>query len=59
MFVALVIDTQSTYAVLYCHLWSVWQYHIFPHYLVKNTTFREKNVIEHKMSVLIFSTTFV
>jgi hypothetical protein len=23
-------------AILYCHLWYVWLYHIFPHYLIKS-----------------------
>jgi hypothetical protein len=33
-------------------------YNIFPHYLI-NGTILEKKVTEHKMRVLIFSTTFV
>ena len=32
-------------------------YNIFPHYFIKGTIF--ENVIEHKICVLIFSTTFV
>jgi hypothetical protein len=44
-------------AVLYCHLWPVWLYHIFAHYLINGTIF-EKKVIEKKC-ILIFSTTFV
>ena len=32
--------------------------HIFPHYLINDTIF-EKKVFEHKMRVLIFSTTVV
>jgi hypothetical protein len=35
---------QSACAVLYCHLWPVWLYHIFP--LI---SFLERKVIEHKM----------
>jgi len=35
----------------YCHLLPVWLYHIFPHYLINDTTFGKK-VIEHKMCVL-------
>jgi len=34
----------------HCHLWPVWLYHIFPHYLITVTIFREK-VIQHKMCV--------
>jgi hypothetical protein len=49
---------QSVCAVLYCHLWLVWLYHIFPHYLINGTTF-EKKIIEHKIYILIFSTNFV
>ena len=26
----------------YCHLWPVWLYHIFPHYLINGTIFGEK-----------------
>ena len=44
--------------VPYCHLWTDRLYHIFPHYLTKRYDFRG-TVIEHKMRVLIFSTTFV
>jgi hypothetical protein len=43
-------STQSTCAVLDCHLWSVRVYHIFPHYLTDSTAF-EKEVIEPKMCV--------
>jgi hypothetical protein len=43
--------------VLYCHLWPVRLYTIFSHYLM-NSKISEK-VTEHKMRVLIFSTTFV
>jgi hypothetical protein len=45
-------------AVLYCHLWPFWFYHIFQYYLINGTIFGKK-VIEHKMCVLIFSTTYV
>ena len=63
--VALVIQHANAHAsLLYCHLWSVWLHHIFPHYLINGMTFggrgggggRAKKVIEHKMCVLIFST---
>ena len=49
---------QSECALLYCHLWPVRLYHIFPHYLIKGTIFGN-NLIEHKICVLILSTTFV
>lgn len=29
-------------ATLYCHLWAVWLYHIFPHYLRSGTNFGQK-----------------
>ena len=32
----------STCAVLYCHLWPVCVYHIFPHYLINGTIFEKK-----------------
>jgi len=41
----------------YCHLWHAPLYNIFPHYFINGTIF-EKKVTEHKMCVLIFSTTF-
>ena len=43
--------------VPYCHLCPVWVCHIFPHYLIKGVI--KKKVIDYKMCVLIFSTTFV
>ena len=49
---------QCACAVLYCHLYPVRLYHIFPHYLVKWRFFLKK-VTDRKMYVLIFSTTFV
>jgi hypothetical protein len=33
---------QSACAVLYCHLWPVRLYHIFPHYLINGTIFGKK-----------------
>jgi hypothetical protein len=49
---------QSKWALLHCHPWCVWLYQIFLHHLI-NAKFSEKKVIEHKMHVMIFSTTFV
>jgi hypothetical protein len=41
----------------YCHLWPVWLYHVFPHYLT-NSIIKKKKVIEHRMYVLTSYTTF-
>jgi hypothetical protein len=49
---------QSACVVLYCHLQFVRLYNIFRHYLINGTIFR-KQVTEHKMCVLIFSTNFM
>jgi hypothetical protein len=35
-------STQRACAVLYCHLWPVWPYHIFPHYFINGTIFGKK-----------------
>jgi hypothetical protein len=58
--VALLSSTQSACAVLhiYCYLWPIRLYHIFPHTVLDGMIFGEK-VIERKMCVLIFYTTFV
>jgi hypothetical protein len=48
---------QRACAVLFCHLWPVWLHCIFPHYLTDGTI--KNKVIEHKMRVLIFFTTFI
>jgi hypothetical protein len=43
VFVALVIQHQSAYAVLHCHLpWLLWLYQSFPHYLINGTTSGKK-----------------
>ena len=44
-------------AILHCHLWPVWMYHIFLYYLTNGTIF-VKNLLNMK-HVLIFSTTFL
>jgi hypothetical protein len=41
--------------MLYCHLWAVRLYHVFPRYLIKGNKFGK--VMEHKIRVLIFSAT--
>jgi len=46
---------QSARAMLYCRLWPVWPYLKLPHYVI-NGTISGKKVTEHKMCVLIFST---
>jgi len=50
---------QSACAVLNCHLWIVWLYHIFTHYLIHDTIFAGGGgFTEHKMCVCIYSTPF-
>jgi hypothetical protein len=39
VFVALVIQHAKPCAVLYCHLWPAWLYHVFLHYLINDTIF--------------------
>jgi hypothetical protein len=43
----------------YSYLWSVQPYNIFPLYLINGTIKKKKKFAEHKMCVLIFSTTFI
>ena len=43
----------------YCLLWPAELYNIFQHCFINRTIFGDKKVTEHKMCVLIFSTTFV
>ena len=50
--------TQSACAVVYCNLWPLWLHHVFRHFLINGTVFG-KEVIGHKMCVLIFSAAFV
>jgi hypothetical protein len=45
----------DTCAVLYCYLLTIWLYHIFPHYLIKETNFGEEI---SKNFVLIFPTSW-
>jgi len=42
----------------YCHLHPVWLYDVFPHYLINSMVFA-KRLLNTKLCVLIFSTTFV
>jgi hypothetical protein len=53
VFLPYLSSMQSACAILYCHLWPVWLYHIFPHNLIKGTIFARK-VIEHKTCFSIF-----
>ena len=56
--VADISSTQSPCAVLYCHLWPLRLYTIFPHYLINDKIFKKK-IIEPKMRVLTSSKTFL
>jgi len=49
---------QRAWALLYCQLWPVWLYHIFPHYLINEMVIGKK-VTEHKIRFFIYSTSFV
>ena len=42
---------QSACAVLYCHVRPAWLHRVFPHYLINDTIFGGKKVVEHKMCV--------
>ena len=50
--------TSSTAHAPYYHMRPLWLYYIFRHYLISGAIFGKK-VIERKICVLIFSTTFV
>jgi hypothetical protein len=54
MSVALVIPLECARALLNCHLWPVWLYHIFPHYLIKDTTLEKS----YEYKIVCFSTAF-
>jgi hypothetical protein len=47
----------STQHAPFCHLWRDWLYIIFPHYPINGTIFGKK-LMEHKMCVLFFFTTY-
>ena len=47
------------FCILFCHLWHVWLYGIFPHYLINGMILDKKKVTEHEIRVLIFFTNFV
>ena len=52
------LGIQHAMHIPHYHLWPAWLYNIFPLYLIQGKIFEQK-VTEHKMCVLIFSTTFV
>jgi len=52
------MQSASFLPAVYGHVWPVWLYHLFPHYLINSAIFG-KNVFEHKMCIVIFSTTCV
>jgi hypothetical protein len=39
---------QRACAVLQCHLWPAWLYHIFPHYLLNGTIFGKRSLLNRK-----------
>jgi hypothetical protein len=41
--IALFIQHAKRMRRIYCHLWPVWLYHIFPHYLINITIFGKKS----------------
>ena len=45
----------SAPAPYYCHLWTFWLYHIFPHYLINDKIFRGKKKLLNLTCVLWFS----
>ena len=53
---ALFIRQIERMRVLYCHLWPVCVYHIFPHYTIKDTIFDEE--MNTKLVGLISPTTW-
>ena len=46
--VALVIQHAVRMRLLYCHLWPLWLYHIFSHYLIKQHDFKGKKLLNIK-----------
>ena len=50
---------QSACAELYCHLWPVRVYNIFPLYVIKGIILRGNNLLDTEMCVQIFCTKYV
>ena len=53
--VALVIQRAKLNDKLYCHLWSVRLYKVFPHCLTKVTIWGRGGIIVHTVCVVLFS----
>jgi len=53
VFLPLIFGIKNACSVLYCPLWPVWFYHIFSHFQISGTIFREK-VFYREICVLIF-----
>ena len=49
--------TSTAYAQ-YCHLWFVWLYHIFPHYLIKDMIFGKKRYWTWNICFEVLHTSF-
>jgi len=56
MSVVLVTQHAISMRVMYFHLWPFRLYNIFQHYLINDTIFLYKKIIEERTSVLILST---
>jgi len=52
------LGTEHAMRMCHSHLWPVWLWNIFPHYIVKGTIF-EKKVTKCETCVLILYRTFV
>lgn len=49
VYVVLDIGHATLMHLLYCHLWTVWFYSIFPHYNINGMNFGGGEATEHKM----------
>ena len=47
----------ALFLAIFCHPWSVWLHHIFPHHLINGKVFGSK--LMNNKRVLIFPTNFV
>jgi len=55
VFLSQFAGTQSTYAILHCHLWPVWFQHIFTNYLKNDKEFRGGKKLLNTKYVIWFS----